>query len=73
MPRHERTWLLIQVGGIERTRAQWESLLNEAGLNIIEVVNYDQDYGDSVIIAGLPAPNDITLMGTSWSNRLILS
>ncbi|CAJ2509763.1 Uu.00g056630.m01.CDS01 [Anthostomella pinea] len=39
--------------GMERTRAQWESLLNEAGLKIIEVLKYDQDYKDSVIIAGV--------------------
>lgn len=41
------------VGGIERTRAQWESLLNSAGLKLLEVVNYDKDYEDAVIIAGL--------------------
>lgn len=47
--------LLIKkfAGGIERTKAQWENLLNECGLKILEVVNYDKDYEDSVIIAGL--------------------
>lgn len=40
-------------GGIERTRAQWESLLNSAGLKILEVVNYVKDCEDAVIVAGL--------------------
>lgn len=39
-------------GGIERTRAQWESLLKSAGLKILEVVNV-KDCEDAVIIAGL--------------------
>ena len=38
---------------MERTKAQWESLLNSAGLRMLEVVNYDKDYEDAVIIAGL--------------------
>jgi len=45
--------LMICVSGIERTKAQWEGLLNSAGLKMLEVVNYDQDFEDSVIIAGL--------------------
>lgn len=40
-------------GGIERTRAQWESLLNSAGLKILEVVNYVKGCEDAVIIAVL--------------------
>ncbi|KUJ06912.1 S-adenosyl-L-methionine-dependent methyltransferase [Mollisia scopiformis] len=45
--------VMICVGGIERTKAQWENLLNSAGLKMQEVVNYDTDFEDSVIIAGL--------------------
>ncbi|KAH7384633.1 S-adenosyl-L-methionine-dependent methyltransferase [Pyrenochaeta sp. MPI-SDFR-AT-0127] len=45
--------VMICVGGIERTKAQWERLLNGAGLKMREVVNYDTDFEDSVIIAGL--------------------
>jgi len=45
--------VMICVGGIERTRAQWENLLNSAGLQLREVINYDTDFEDSVIIAGL--------------------
>ncbi|PQE06880.1 Trichodiene oxygenase protein [Rutstroemia sp. NJR-2017a BVV2] len=43
--------VMICVGGIERTKAQWERLLNSAGLKILEVVNYDKDFEDCVIIA----------------------
>jgi hypothetical protein len=39
--------------GIERTKDQWERLLNSAGLKMLEVVNYDKHFEDSVIIAGL--------------------
>jgi len=45
--------VMICVGGIERTKGQWEALLNSAGLKMYEVVNYDTDFEDSVIIAGL--------------------
>ncbi|PHH70098.1 hypothetical protein CDD82_7343 [Ophiocordyceps australis] len=45
--------VMICVGGIERTKAQWESLLNDTGLKILEVVKYDEDYEDSLIIAAL--------------------
>ncbi|KAH8732613.1 S-adenosyl-L-methionine-dependent methyltransferase [Phaeosphaeriaceae sp. PMI808] len=42
--------LMIGAGGVERTEAQWENLLNSAGLKMREVVNYDTDFEDSVII-----------------------
>ncbi|KAH9872145.1 hypothetical protein IAQ61_004980 [Plenodomus lingam] len=45
--------VMICVGGIERTRAQWEILLNSAGLQLHEVINYDTEFEDSVIVAGL--------------------
>ncbi|EPE28200.1 S-adenosyl-L-methionine-dependent methyltransferase [Glarea lozoyensis ATCC 20868] len=45
--------VMICVGGIERTKAQWENLLNSAGLQMLELVNYDKDFEDCVIIAGL--------------------
>ncbi|KAJ4371318.1 hypothetical protein N0V83_004535 [Neocucurbitaria cava] len=45
--------VMICVGGIERTRDQWEKLLNSAGLQLREVINYDTDFEDSVVIAGL--------------------
>lgn len=41
------------IGGIERTETQWESLLNDVGLAVRELVKYDEDYGDALIIAGL--------------------
>ncbi|KAK7701273.1 hypothetical protein SLS64_010316 [Diaporthe eres] len=45
--------LMACVSGIQRTKAQWETLLDDAGLKMLEVVNYNEDYEDSVIIAGL--------------------
>ncbi|KAF2654763.1 S-adenosyl-L-methionine-dependent methyltransferase [Lophiostoma macrostomum CBS 122681] len=45
--------VMAAVAGIERTKDQWEQLLNSAGLKMHEVVNYDEHFEDSVIIAGL--------------------
>ncbi|CAI6227200.1 unnamed protein product [Periconia digitata] len=45
--------VMICVGGIERTKAQWENLLATAGLKLKEVINYDDEFEDSVIVAGL--------------------
>ncbi|KAI1448534.1 S-adenosyl-L-methionine-dependent methyltransferase [Annulohypoxylon stygium] len=45
--------VMICVGGVERTEGQWASLLGEVELNIHEVVKYDEDYEDALIIAGL--------------------
>ncbi|GAP92083.1 putative sterigmatocystin 8-o-methyltransferase protein [Rosellinia necatrix] len=45
--------VMICVGGVERTLGQWESLLKSVGLIVHEVVKYDKDYEDAVIIAGL--------------------
>lgn len=45
--------VMICAGGIERTYAQWETLLAAAGLKIREVVNYDEEFEDSVLIVSL--------------------
>ncbi|KAK2591048.1 hypothetical protein QQS21_011262 [Conoideocrella luteorostrata] len=45
--------IMTCVGGIERTKIQWENLLKDVGLKIHEVVKYDEDYENSLIIASL--------------------
>ncbi|KAI0479727.1 S-adenosyl-L-methionine-dependent methyltransferase [Xylaria cf. heliscus] len=45
--------VLMSVGAKERTKHEWEQMLNEAGLNLREVLTYDADYDECVIIAGL--------------------
>ncbi|KAI0479724.1 S-adenosyl-L-methionine-dependent methyltransferase [Xylaria cf. heliscus] len=45
--------VMICVGGVERTEGQWTSLLSDVGLNVHEIVKYDDDYEDALIIAGL--------------------
>lgn len=41
------------IGGVERTEGQWASLLSGVGLIVHEIVKYDEDYEDALIIAGL--------------------
>ena len=43
--------MMTTLAGLERDMAQWEELLDEAGLKIIEVKTYTEDLRDSVIIA----------------------
>ncbi|CAH0019604.1 unnamed protein product [Clonostachys rhizophaga] len=45
--------VMICVGGVERTEGQWASLLSGVGLIVHEIVKYDEDYEDALIIAGL--------------------
>ena len=43
--------LMAYLAGAKRTRPQWEALLNDAGLDIVEVRVYTEDVRDSVIVA----------------------
>ncbi|RYP50589.1 hypothetical protein DL768_003934 [Monosporascus sp. mg162] len=45
--------VMLCVGAKERTKAEWEKLLEDAGLKLREVVKYDEEYEDCLIIAGL--------------------
>uniref|UniRef100_A0A8H7N128 O-methyltransferase C-terminal domain-containing protein n=1 Tax=Bionectria ochroleuca TaxID=29856 RepID=A0A8H7N128_BIOOC len=45
--------VLMSVGAKERTKLEWEQLINEAGLKLREVITYDAEYYECVIIAGL--------------------
>jgi hypothetical protein len=45
------TW--ESIGAKERTKPEWEQMLNEAGLNLREVLTYDAEYDECLIIAGL--------------------
>ncbi|KAJ8133135.1 hypothetical protein O1611_g487 [Lasiodiplodia mahajangana] len=45
--------VLPEQGAKERTKAQWEQMLNEAGLKLREVLTYDEEYDECLIIAGL--------------------
>ncbi len=49
-------WFGNYPGGIERTTAQWEKVLDGAGLKMLEVVKYDneEEYEDGLIVAVLP-------------------
>ncbi|KAI0893756.1 S-adenosyl-L-methionine-dependent methyltransferase [Annulohypoxylon nitens] len=44
--------VLMSVGAKERTKPEWEQLLNEAGLNLREMLTYDEEYDECLIIAG---------------------
>ncbi|KAI1371719.1 S-adenosyl-L-methionine-dependent methyltransferase [Hypoxylon crocopeplum] len=44
--------VLMSVGAKERTKPEWEQLFNEAGLNLREVLTYDEEYDECLIIAG---------------------
>jgi demethylsterigmatocystin 6-O-methyltransferase len=45
--------VLMSVGAKERSKLEWEQLLNEAGLRLLEVIMYDTEYYECLIIAGL--------------------
>lgn len=48
-----RTLTWGSIGAKERTKLEWEQLINEAGLKLREVITYDAEYYECVIIAGL--------------------
>lgn len=45
--------MMTMLAAKERTETEFEKLLNAAGLTIREIRTYDEDYGDSLIIAEL--------------------
>ena len=45
--------MLTVFGAQERTKAEWENLVKDAGLNIREVLRYSEEYEDSLIIVEL--------------------
>lgn len=45
--------MMTMLAAKERTEDEFERLLNGAGLTIREIRTYDEDYGDSLIIAEL--------------------
>ena len=45
--------MMTMLAAKERTEDEFERLLNGAGLTIKEIRTYDEDYGDSLIIAKL--------------------
>ena len=45
--------MMTCLAGIERTMAQWEKLLDDAGLKITQVKTYTEDLKDSIILAVL--------------------
>ena len=45
--------MMTMLAAKERTEDEFERLLNGAGLTIKEIRTYDEDYGDSLIIAEL--------------------
>jgi demethylsterigmatocystin 6-O-methyltransferase len=56
----ESTWkqvnydfvMMAALGGLERTKDQWVALLSEVNLELREVTCYDNETGDSILIAG---------------------
>jgi hypothetical protein len=50
-------WLLVAnlnyTGTKERTNAEWVQLVDSAGLKVREVLKYDEEYEDCIIIAVL--------------------
>jgi hypothetical protein len=55
----ESTWkqvnydfvMMCALGGIERTKDHWQELLSVANLQLRDVISFDKETGDSVIIA----------------------
>ena len=43
--------MMIMLAAIERTKEQFESLFASAGLDLRDVWTYDEDYGDSFLVA----------------------
>ena len=42
--------MMCALGGIERTKEQWRDLVSAADLILRDVVGYDEETGDSIII-----------------------
>lgn len=61
MPRVGVSWkqasmdiaMMTMLAAKERTEEEFSHLLGEAGLKIREIRTYDEDYGDSLIVAEL--------------------
>lgn len=59
MPSVGATWkqasmdiaMMTMLAAMERTQEHFEALLREAGLKLREVIRYDEEYGDSLIVA----------------------
>lgn len=59
MPTVGATWkqasmdmaMMTMLAAMERTKEHFEKLLAEAGLKLREVHTYDEEYGDSLIVA----------------------
>lgn len=45
--------MMAALGGVERTKAEYEGLLDSAGLKILDIHQYDGKKMQSVIIAAL--------------------
>ena len=65
MPRVGATWkqasmdiaMMTMLAAMERTKEQFRQLLLSAGLELRDVWTYDEEYGDSLLVA-VPAPED---------------
>ena len=79
MPRVGATWkqasmdlaMMTMLAAMERTEEHFSKLLAESGLRLREVWTYDEDYGDSLIVAeplnrGPPSPTTTT--SSTWSD-----
>lgn len=42
--------MMCALGGMERTRAQWQDLVSGANLKLRDVVTYDDETGDSILV-----------------------
>lgn len=59
MPKVGATWkqasmdmaMMTMLAAMERTQEHFEQLLDEVGLRLKEVITYDEEYGDSLIVA----------------------
>lgn len=43
--------MMASFGAVERTKTEWESLIDQAGLKIVEIHQYDAHKMQAVIIA----------------------
>lgn len=43
--------MMTMLAAMERTEEHFAKLLQEAGLKLREVIRYDEEYGDSLIVA----------------------
>ena len=62
--------MMVGLAAVERTTSQWETLLDSAGLKILDIKTYTEALHESVIVAALKQPGEIELVSSvGWNVR----